>query len=69
MKNGVYTLRELSACYFPNNHPRSASVQLKGWINNNSKLKAELEEAGYAKGQRYLTPRQTELIFAYIGEP
>ena len=44
-------------------------MQLKGWINNNSKLKAELEEAGYAKGQRYLTPRQTELIFAYIGEP
>lgn len=64
----AYGLQELAMLYFPNSTPQSASNQLKKWMNK-EKLLARLKDAGYAAGQKILTPRQVELIVGHVGEP
>lgn len=64
-----YGYGELALLYFPNNTPKSASVQLRTWIRLNEKLKNELKESGFATGKKILTPKQVEIIIKFIGEP
>lgn len=64
----AYGLQELAQLYFPNNTPHSASNQLRKWIKKD-KLFARLREAGYAPGQKLLTPRQVGILFEHLGEP
>lgn len=64
----AYGLQELALLYFPFNTPRSASNQLKRWMLK-EKLLRRLEEAGYASGQKILTPRQVGIIVDHVGEP
>ena len=35
----------------------------------NKALRDRLNECGFKIGQRYLTPRQVELIYEFLGEP
>ncbi|MBO5000041.1 MAG: DUF4248 domain-containing protein [Parabacteroides sp.] len=65
----AYGLQELGQMYFPNSTPRSASSQLKKWINHNGKLLSELAEAGYYNGQRILTPKQVRIIVRHLDPP
>ncbi len=65
----VLSVKELASLYFPHSAPRSATVQLKRWIDLNRPLCEELRAAGLVSRQRLLTPKQVELIFHYLGEP
>lgn len=60
---------ELAQMYFPNSTQRSATTQLKRWINLNTELQTRLAELHYSKGQRSLTPLQHEAIIHYLGSP
>ena len=62
-------ITELAQMYFPNSTQRSATTQLKRWINLNTELQARLAELHYSKGQRSLTPLQHEAIVYYLGSP
>lgn len=64
----VYGMQELAQLYFPHNAPRSASNQLKKWMNK-AMLKEKLRECDYRDGQKILTPRQVGIIIEHIGEP
>ena len=66
---GSYSMKELAGLYFPASSPRSATTQLRRWINRNNDLTEALAQTGLKKGQRLLTPRQVALILEYLGEP
>lgn len=51
----AYGIQELGQMYFPNSTPRSASSQLKKWINHN--------------GQRILTPKQVRIMVKHLDPP
>lgn len=63
------TVNEIAMQYFPYSTSRSASNQLRKWINIHSSLKNELLNNGWTNGCRFLTPKQVELIYYYLGEP
>ncbi|WP_455640346.1 DUF4248 domain-containing protein [Parabacteroides sp.] len=65
----TYGFTELALLYNPTLQPGSAANALRRWINYNPKLIAALEEAGWLKGQRKLTPLQTEQVRRFLGEP
>lgn len=69
MKLTTYSMKELSAMYFPHSSIRSAGVQLKRWFVYNKPLMQALVDAGYYNGQKILTPKQVTLVFEYLGEP
>lgn len=62
-------LSDLSQLYFPNSTARSASTQLKRWINLNKELTNRLKELHYKPRQRALTPLQHQAIIDCLGEP
>ena len=62
-------LTELAMQYFPGNTQKSATNQLKRWIELNPELRARLSELHYRKGQRALTPLQHAAIVRFLGEP
>ncbi len=64
-----YSMKELAGLYFPTSSPRSATTQLRRWINRNNDLTEALAQTGLKKGQRLLTPRQVALIMEHLGEP
>ena len=47
----------------------SASKQLMRWVMYHPDLKQKLENAGWHKGARRLTPLMVELIYDSLGEP
>lgn len=65
----TYGFQELALKYFQNSTPSSASTQFKKWINRNKSLLCDLENSGYANGQKIFTPRQVSLIIDHFGEP
>jgi len=40
---------------------------LMTWINNNKKLKEELDKTGYYKTQKLFNPKQVAIIENYLG--
>lgn len=64
----AYGLQELGQLYFPFSAPKSASTQLKRWINHPQLLR-KLAEVGYQNGQKLLTPRQVSVLTEHLGEP
>lgn len=64
-----YGFQELATLYLPNIQPRSASLRLKAWIERNKVLHSKLEELGFIKGSRVLTPEMVKEITAVIGNP
>lgn len=65
----AYTVNEIAMQYFPYSTSRSASNQLRKWIDIHSTLKNELLNNGWTNGCRFLTPKQVKLIYYYLGEP
>jgi hypothetical protein len=65
----AYGYGELAQLYFPNITKKSASWQLRLWINASKGLTKKLSETGYIKGRRLLTPLQVGLIVGEFGEP
>ena len=64
-----YGWQELAILYAPALTPESAGKRLSSWIRFNPKLTHELQESGWKKGQRVLTPLQVRIIIQYLGEP
>ena len=60
---------ELAQLYFPNVTKKSASAQLRRWIESDKFLQKELSQAGYRFSQRLLTPKQVRTIIQTLGEP
>jgi hypothetical protein len=65
----TYGFGELAQLYMPHITPKGASSQLRAWIDRNEKLKTQLEESGFRKGLRTLTPVQVQLVVHFIGVP
>ncbi len=65
----AYGFGELAQLYFPNITKKSASTQLRRWIESDKFLRKELTQAGYKFCQRLLTPRQVEILILIIGKP
>lgn len=64
-----YGFQELAQHYLPYIQPRSASARLKAWIRRNKKLSDRLDQVGFMKGCRVLTPEMVKIIVGMIGEP
>lgn len=64
-----YGFQELAQLYLPNIQPRSASARLKAWIRRNKSLSERLDQVGFVKGSRVLTPEMVKAIIRVIGEP
>lgn len=69
MRIRIYTKQELAMLYFPKALPHTAVNHLMRWINRCGPLKEALREANYRNRNRLFTPRQTGLIFRFLGEP
>ena len=65
----TYGWQELAILYAPDLTPESAGKRLSSWIRFNPKLTHELQESGWKKGHRVLTPLQVRIIIQYLGEP
>lgn len=65
----TYGFGELAQLYFPTITKKSATWQLRIWIVSSASLCEKLDEAGYVKGKRLLTPAQVKLIVNEFGEP
>ncbi len=65
----AYGWQELAILYAPDLTPESAGKRLSNWVRFNPKLTRELQETGWKKGQRVLTPLQVSVIIRYLGEP
>lgn len=64
-----YTKGELAHLYNPTMCYVSAVRTLRKWIERNKRLKEALSTSGYIPSQHSFTPKQTELIFTYLGRP
>lgn len=65
----AYGKSDLAMLYNPHMSVREALRLLMRWIVRNEALCRELEEMGYRKNSKILTPREVEVITRYLGEP
>lgn len=65
----AYGKSDLAMLYNPHMSVREALRLLMRWIVRNEALCRELEEMGYRKNSKILTPREVEAITRYLGEP
>lgn len=65
----TYSFGELAKLYFPNVANKSATKQLRIWLNINTKLSQRLLDSGYIAKQRIITPAQVKIIIEELGEP
>lgn len=65
----AYGFGELAQMYLPDIKPKSASVRLSSWIELNVPLKLKLNDIGFKKGVKLLTPNMVKLIADYLGNP
>lgn len=68
-KTKTYGWQELAILYAPDLTPESAGKRLSAWVRFNQDLYHALEQIGWRKGQRVLTPLQVKTIVGYLGEP
>ena len=65
----AYGWQELAVCYAPNLTPESAGKRLSAWVKQNHGLSEALQQTGWRRGQRVLTPLQVQRVVEYLGEP
>lgn len=65
----AYGWQELAILYAPNLTPESAGKRLTMWVKQNHDLSEALQQAGWRRGQRVLTPLQVQRVVEYLGEP
>ncbi len=68
-KYKCYGYAELACLYLPNLNKKSASNQLRNWINKNLTLKCALSDAGVQNRQKIFTPKQVQIIIEHLGAP
>jgi len=65
----TYAKHELAHLYNPQSPYSTAMDLFRKWINNNPDLRRELDATYPTPKAKYLSPRQVEIIFKYLGEP
>lgn len=65
----TYLKSELAHLYNPQFTVKNATQVLRRWILHNAELHAALLCQGYQDRNRSFTPRQTETIIHFLGEP
>ena len=65
----TYSFNELAVLYFPNSSRENASRQFRKWITSNKKLDTKLQELGFKRKGKLLTPAHVKLIIEDLGEP
>lgn len=60
---------DIAQRYFPRASVREARRMLNHEINATRGLLDALTEAGYHSKNHYLTPRQQEILYRFLGEP
>lgn len=65
----VYSKGEVASMYMPDVTVGVARDFLLASIRKNKELEKELIAAGYSLSAKTLTPKQTRIIFYYLGEP
>lgn len=65
----VITQKELALRFFPDLSPQAARRNLTKMIRSNPRLVEELKKTSYNSRDRYLTPRQYEIITKAFGQP
>jgi|GEM_PF-4611650 hypothetical protein len=65
----VYSKGEVASMYMPAVSVGVAREFLLGSIRKNKALEKELIDAGYSLRAKTLTPKQTRIIFHYLGGP
>jgi hypothetical protein len=64
-----YDKTELALLYFPASNPHNARQRLCRWLHRCQALWQALTAIGYQDSQQGFSPRETRLIFEYLGEP
>ncbi len=65
----AYSKGELANLYLPYLPIRSALNTWNYWIQTHPTLYARLQEVGYRKKSKFLTPVQVQVIVETLGEP
>lgn len=65
----TYGFGELARLYLPNIKPESASKRLRAWIKKNQKLNELLNQLGYERSDKVLTPKMVKIIVQELGHP
>lgn len=74
MEEGKFKIRsygwqELALLYGEGLTPESSTKRLSKWVQVNPSLTDELEQCGWKKGKKILTPIQVQVIVRFLGEP
>lgn len=69
MKRSFVSKTDLAVAYFPHLQPEVARHKLMEYINSIPTLMARLNEVGYRRTCRNLSPKQVDMIFEVIGKP
>ena len=59
----------LAMAYFPDRSKESAGKLLAREIHSNKPLMAELSKTAYSPQRKLLSPKQLQVIYAFLGEP
>lgn len=65
----AYDKAELASLYSPGRNAATALQTLYRWIQRNTLLKEELEEAGYNKFRHSFLRHEVAIIVSHLGEP
>ena len=65
----AYDKAELASLYSPGRNAATALQTLYRWIQRNTQLKEELEEAGYNKFRHSFLRHEVAIIVKHLGEP
>lgn len=65
----LYYKSELALLYDPEGEPATAMHKLRRMMLADPVLMRLLKETGYQARNRYLTPKQVELVFEHLGRP
>lgn len=63
---GICPFSEVACHYYPKSTQNAAMRSLRKYIEKHEKLRLELEEAGYSKKERYLTPKQIRILSDHL---
>ena len=61
--------QDLAMAYFPDRSKESAGKLLAREIHTNEPLMAELSRTAYSPKRKLLSPKEIQIIFAFLGEP
>lgn len=64
-----YGWQELAVFYAPGITPHSATKRLAFWVFRNPQLYQKMQETGWKKKNKILTPEQVRILVYFLGEP